>query len=878
MTESKEWYRLSVKLAAQQLGTDIARGLTAVEAAERLSHYGPNEIREAAQRTLLHIFLSQFADFMILVLLAAAVISGVIGDPPDTIAIIVIVMLNAVVGAVQEYRAQRAVAALRKMAAPQARAIRNGSVTSVSARELVPGDVLLLGAGDVVSADVRLLEVAELQTDESALTGESQTVQKRADDLHEPQLPLGDRLNMAYKGTLVTRGHASGLVVATGMATELGHIAELLQEAKSAKTPLQQRLARFGRYLALAILVICAVIFIIGLLQGQPLLLMFLTAVSLAVAAIPEALPAVVTISLALGARKLSHRNALARQLPAVETLGSITYICADKTGTLTQNRMSLQEVFADGKRVEALPSHEQPDTLWQRFGQALALNNEIDAQAKTPAGDPTEIALYLAAQRAGFHKAELARALPRVAELVFDSERQAMTTLHTENDHVVAFTKGAPEKLLMRSANVLTCKGSATLNREEALAEAQRMAAKGNRVLAVAYREFPHLPDDVTAASVESDLTLLGLVALIDPPREEVPQAVADCQSAGITPVMITGDHPVTARKIAVRLNIAQENDPVVTGQDLAELSDAEFASRVRDVRIYARVDPEQKIRIVTALQSKGEFVAMTGDGVNDAPALKQANIGVAMGQRGTEVAREAADIVLLDDNFATIVSAAREGRRIFDDIRKFIKYTMTSNSGEIWTLFLAPFLGLPIPLLPIHILWINLVTDGLPGLALAAEPAERDVMHRPPRPPRESIFAHGMWQHMIWVGLLIGGLSIIGQAWAYRAGVVYWQTVVFTVLTLAQLFHAMAIRAERDSLFRIGLFSNPHVLGAVLLTVGLQLAIIYIPAFNMIFKTHPLPVFDLAVCFALASLVFVAVEFEKWLVRQGWLYTAAD
>jgi len=486
--------------------------------------------------------------------------------------------------------------------------------------------------------------------------------------------------------------------------------------------------------------------------------------------------------------------------------------------------------------------------------------------------GEPTELALYLAAEQSGYHKRALEAQLPRVAEVPFDSTRKLMTTLHREDEGVVAYVKGAPEALLDRCDERLSAAGVQALDREATAANAEQLAEQGYRVLAVAQRRFEQLPASLEDA--ELALTLLGLVALIDPPRPEARAAVEECRGAGITPVMITGDHPGTARAIAARLGIADDHGEILTGQDLAELSDAALQQRAGDVRIYARVSPEQKIRIVKALQARGEFVAMTGDGVNDAPALKRAGIGVAMGKKGTDVAREAADMVLLDDNFATIVGAVREGRRIFDNIRKFIKYTMSSNSGEIWTLFLAPFMGLPIPLLPIHILWINLVTDGLPGLAFTAEPAEPGTMQRRPRPPDENIFAHGMWQHILWVGLFVGSLSIGAQAWATARGVEYWQTIVFTVLTVSQLFHSLAVRSERASLLRIGLFTNLPMLGALLLTVSLQLTVIYVPALNPVFKTQPLPLFDLAVCLAVSSLVLLAVEGEKWLMRRGLLY----
>jgi Ca2+-transporting ATPase len=861
-----DWYRLSVEETVSRLRSHVSGGLDRIEAAARLAQYGPNRIERGHRRSLAGIFIGQLTDFMILVLLGAALISGIIGEPQDTIAILVIVLLNALIGTVQEYRAERAVAALRRMAAPAARVLRSGTVSSLNSAGLVPGDLVLLEAGEVVPADLRLVETTDLQCDESVLTGESHPVSKLVEALEGADLPLGDRRNLAFKGTHVTRGRGTGVVVATGMGSELGRIAGLLGKAERVTTPLQQRLTRFGRHLALAVLAVCAVVFVAGLLQGQPVMLMFLTAVSLAVAAVPEALPAVVAVSLALGARKLSRHGALVRRLPAVETLGSVTYICADKTGTLTQNRMTVERVMAVGEWREALPSEGTP---WEALGQALALNNDILEQDGRPVGEPTELALHLAAAQAGYDRRALEQALPRIAEIPFDSDRKRMVTFHRGGEGVRVLAKGAPEVLLPLCKDTLARGG---LDVEATLEQARSLAAQGYRLLAFAQRHLDSLPEPLEQA--ERALTLLGLVALIDPPRPEVAEAVAACRSAGIIPVMITGDHPGTARAIAQRLGILAGDGAVISGPDLAALSDAELDRLAGDIRVYARVSPAQKIRIVKALQARGELVAMTGDGVNDAPALKRAGIGVAMGGKGTDVAREAADMVLLDDNFATIVRAIREGRRIFDNIRKFIKDTMSSNSGEIWTLFLAPFLGLPIPLLPIHILWINLVTDGLPGLAFTAEPTEPGAMRRRPRPPDESIFAHGMWQHIIWVGLFVGGVSIASQAWALGRGVAYWQTVVFTVLTISQLFHSMAVRSERASLLNIGIASNRPMLGAVLLMVVLQLAVIYVPALNPIFKTQPLPVMDLVICFALSSLVLLAVEIEKALARRGWLY----
>ncbi len=866
------WHCLDGEAATSRLETDSHKGLSADVAASRLAQGGPNELQETVRRHPLAMLAAQFTDFMILVLLAAAVIAGLVGEPQDSIAIVVIVLLNGLLGFIQEYRAERAMAALKQMASPMASVIRGGKVHQIPALDLVPGDIVKLEAGNIVPADLRLLEVSSIKVNESALTGESHAVEKKVDPLDGADLPLGDRFNLAYKGTIVSYGRARGVVVATGMQTELGKIAALLS-GESGKTPLQKRLARFGRTLALAVLAICAIIFVAGWLRGEPPLVMLLTAISLAVAAIPEALPAVVTISLALGAARMVRQNALIRRLPAVETLGSVTYICSDKTGTLTLNQMHVDCVLADGVNRPGL--HGAEGTPWREMGMAMALCNDAVTDATGGlAGDPTETALLVTAQEAGYDKIALQAQHPRLAEIPFDSERACMSTLHREDDAILVLVKGAPERVLPLCVNQLSAQGAVPIDIESLHGDSENLAKQGLRVLAFALKRVPRMPDTLDVESVESGLTLIGLAGLIDPPRPEAAEAVAACKAAGIIPVMITGDHPATARAIAARLGIIEDGGKVLTGSHLARLSLEAFEREVESVRVYARINPEQKIKIVQALQDKGEFVAMTGDGVNDAPALKMADIGVAMGKGGTDVAREAAHMTLLDDNFATIVSTVREGRRIFDNIRKFVKYTMTSNSGEIWTIFLAPFLGLPIPLLPIHILWINLVTDGLPGLALAGEQAEHNIMRRPPRPPKESIFAHGMWQHMLWVGLLMGAVCLLTQAWAIHIGSAHWQSMVFTVLTLSQLGHVLAIRYERDSLFTRGVFSNRMLIGAVVLTFALQMAVLYVPWLNPIFKTEPLGLGELVMCLGLSSVVFFAVEVEKWMVRRGWIY----
>jgi len=913
------WHQKETEDVIEEMQSSL-QGLTSEEAGRRLEKYGPNELKEKKKKTAFMMFLDQFRDFMILVLIAAAIISGIIGEPSDTIAIAVIVVLNAAIGFIQEYRAEKAIAALKKMSAPSVTVIRDGVHANISASEIVPGDILALDAGKFVSADMRLIEAAQLKIEEAALTGESVPVEKHVNPLDDDMPALGDMKNMAYKGTVVSYGRGQGIVVATGMDTELGRIAALLQEEEEVKTPLQKKLALFGKRIALAVIAICAIVFGVGVLRGEPPIVMFLTAISLAVAAIPEALPAVVTISLAIGARKMVKQNALIRKLPAVETLGSVTYICSDKTGTLTMNKMSVEELFFSGKVVKSeelkvkgekleklLTLNSQLSTLFTAF--ALSNDAQVD-KAGNIIGDPTEAALFSIAKGYGFDKSALEELFPRVDEIPFDSERKCMTTFHEIPPHpiplpqvgttrnrgemghyripsplvgggegagggnrFVSFTKGAIEALMEKADNILTSEGIKKIERSEIHRINDRMAADGLRVIGIAMRLWDKLPSEISHENVERGLTIIGLAGIMDPPRDEAKEAVSICKKAGIIPVMITGDHPITAWAIAKRIGILEEDDinfNLITGRELEKFSLKEFEGRVESIRVYARVAPEQKLKIVKALQDQGHFVAMTGDGVNDAPALKRADIGVAMGITGTDVAKEASHMILLDDNFATIVKAVKEGRKIYDNIRKFVKYLLSTNSGEIWTLFLAPLIGLPIPLLPIHILWINLMTDSLPALALSVEPAESDVMKRPPRGPKESIFAGGLAVFAIWVGLLMAALTLSVQAWSIKTGNSHWQTMVFTVLCFTQLGNALAIRSEKESLFKIGLFSNRAMLGALLLSFGLQMATIYVPYLNPIFRTVPLSFNELMITIAVSSVVFFAVEGEKFFRRR--------
>ncbi|MDO9557678.1 MAG: cation-translocating P-type ATPase [Coriobacteriia bacterium] len=844
-------------------------GLSDAEAERRLTEIGSNVLPEGEPRTLPAMVLDQFKDFLILLLLGAAVISGMLGEIADTIAILVIVVLNAVIGVVQEYRAERAMEALRQMAGETATVRRDGRVFEISASRLTVGDVVLLDAGRVVPADLRLIESAGLRAAEAALTGESLPVEKYIDAVDEADVPLGDRTSMAYKGTQIVYGRGVGIVTAVGLLTELGKIAHLLGTTGDVKTPLQKRLAQFGKGLGVAAIALCAIVFAVGIMRGEDPLVMFLTAVSLAVAAVPEALPAVATITLALGARKLVKTHTLVRKLPAVETLGSVTYICTDKTGTLTLNQMTVEHVAAGDASVGTLGADSEG---WTWLGRALAISNDVTGDRESLIGDPTEIAFYRIAAESGFDPTALDEDFPRWAEIPFDSERKLMTTVHAlPGGGYASFTKGAAETIMERSIGVISADGTeSAFDRTAGDRLVGEWSAEGLRVLGFGMRRLNSLPADGNYDELERNLTIIGYTGLVDPPRAEAAQAVDTCKTAGIVPVMITGDHPATALAIARRLGIADSPEQMMTGAELDDLDLHHFEQRVEDIRVYARVAPEQKLKIVRALQDRGEYVAMTGDGVNDAPALARADIGVAMGITGTDVAKEAADMVLLDDNFSSIVGSMREGRRIFDNIRKFIKYTMTSNSGEIWTILLAPLVGLPVPLLPIHILWINLVTDGLPGLALASEPHEKNIMQRAPRAPKESIFADGLGIHLLWVGLLMGGASLLTQAYAISFGDMHWQTMVFTVLCLSQMGHAMAVRSDRESLFRQGLLSNKPLLGAVALTFALQMAVIYVPFLQPVFKTQALTLTELVVALGISSIVFIAVEIEKLFKRR--------
>lgn len=842
------WHSLSVE-EVLELTASSQSGLSRIEADLRLSEQGPNELSRKRHRSPVSIFLSQFMDFMVLILAVAAVISGFAGDLADTVIILVIVVMNALIGFFQEYKAEKSMALLNRMAAPRASVIRDNRLMVIPAAELVTGDIILLKQGNIVPADARLIETVALAMDESALTGESVSVLKSSEVLKEDNLIPADRVNVAFSGSIVSRGRGKAVVVATGMETEIGKIARLL-EIRPMHTPLQVRMLGFSKRLSVIIILICVALFLHGLYQGKTIIETLLLSISLAVAAIPEALPALLTIALSLGAARLMRRKVLIRKLTAVESLGSVTYICTDKTGTLTQNRMKVADCHAF---IEYTPLFVDIPPL----PLCLFLNNDISIDTDgSMSGDPIEIAmLQFAENRWGKPESGLP---PRVAEIPFDAVRKCMVSVHALGDHYLVVVKGAPEVIAHRL--------SRDEDRESLLDLSEKWSQQGRRVLAFAWRVLEAVEWNGIVDGYDERLEPVGCVGLIDPLRPESAEAIASARKAGIIPVMITGDHPLTAAAIAREAGLLDDDGLVITGRELSGLSSAGLLEKVERIRVYARVTPEQKLVIVKSLQARGHFVAMTGDGVNDAPALRNADIGVAMGISGTDVSKDAAHMVLMDDNFSAIISAVREGRRIYDNIRKFIRYIMTCNGAEIITIFFAPFMGLPVPLLPLHILWINLVTDGLPALALAGERPEADVMERPPRDASESFFAHGTGFHILWVGLLMAGLTLGVQAWAIGSDIKEWQTIVFTTLAFNQLAHVLAIRTERKLLIDAGVLGNMPLIGVVGLTFILQLTVIYLPEANQFFKTQPLSMMQFLVCLGSAVALFHLVELEKW------------
>ncbi|GBE90345.1 cation-translocating P-type ATPase [Nostoc cycadae] len=934
------WHTLEVDKALDLLDSKADSGLTPQEVEQRLQKYGPNELEEHGGRSAWEILLDQFKNIMLLMLIAVALISGFLdftawqagqlkpGEVPfkDTVAIMAIVVLNGILGYVQESRAEKALAALKQMASPLVRVIRDRKLLDVASKEIVPGDVMLLEAGVQIAADGRLIEQSSLQIRESALTGEAEAVNKQAILQLPEDTSLGDRLNLVFQGTEVVQGRGKVLVTNTGMTTELGKIATMLQSVESEPTPLQQRMTQLGNVLVSGSLILVAIVVIGGIIQARGfsnLQDLLEVSLSMAVAVVPEGLPAVITVTLALGTQRMVRRNALIRKLPAVETLGSVTTICSDKTGTLTQNKMVVQSIFTNHKTFRVTGEGYAPVGDFQLDSQKIPVEDYPEIPALLVAcavcndsvlqkekgewailGDPTEGALVTLAGKAGIEKDQWNSKLPRVSEFPFTSERKRMSVItqveeiatgepsltgvdpaisgFINSESYLMFTKGSPELILARCTEIHLGTNSAPLTEEQRsqiLAANDQMASQGLRVLGFAYKPLTEVPPEGSDEESEKGLVWLGLVGMLDAPRPEVRAAVAECRQAGIRPVMITGDHQLTARAIAIDLGIAQAGDRVLTGQELQRMSDQELEQQVDLVSIYARVAPEHKLRIVQALQRRGRFVAMTGDGVNDAPALKQADIGIAMGITGTDVSKEASDMVLLDDNFATIVAATKEGRVVYTNIRRFIKYILGSNIGEVLTIAAAPILGLGgVPLTPLQILWMNLVTDGLPALALAVEPPEPDVMQRPPFSPRESIFARGLGSYMIRIGIVFAIITIILMEWAYHHTQTVtgegldperWKTMVFTSLCIAQMGHAIAIRSNNQLTIEINPFSNLFVLGAVVVTTILQLMLVYVPPLRDFFGTHWLPPEELAICIGFSALMFVWIEGEKIFFR---------
>ncbi len=881
------WHILDTEATFKELNSQPA-GLTGAEAADRLAKYGPNELQAAHRVSPWEILLEQFKNVLILILLGATAISLFLGHGVESIVIAVIVLFAVVLGFVQEYRAERAIEALKQMAAPTASVLRDGMEIKIPARELVPGDVIILHTGDRVPSDARVLEAVNLQIEEAALTGESVPVEKHTDPIKNEELPIGDRKNMAYAGTAVTYGRGRALVTATAMQTEFGKIAQMLQNVESTRTPLQQNLDKVGTVLARAAFVVVAIIVALGLFRGQPFIEMLIFGIALAVAVVPEALPAVVTISLAIGVQKMVKRNALIRRLPAVETLGSTSVICSDKTGTLTKDEMTIRRLYSAGEMIHVSGAGYEPTGEFSLDGKTappspairqmlLAATLASDTHlVRLPEGgwdikgDPTEGAFVVAAAKAGLDKHQLDEENPRVAEIPFTSETKRMTTIHEAGKKRTAYAKGAPEVILEGCDFVLTSNGPKPLDaagRKEILHQAQVLAGEALRVLGIASK------DNVTLETAERGMTFLGLAGMIDPPRPEAKAAIALCADAGIRPVMITGDHPVTAAAVARELGLLQEGGRVVTGAELEDMTDEQLKQEVENISVYARVSPSHKLRVVTAWQSLGHIAAMTGDGVNDAPALKKADIGIAMGITGTDVTKEAAAMTLTDDNFASIVAAVEEGRGVFGNIKKYLMYLLSSNIGEIGLMAGSALMGLPLPLTAVQILYVNLATDGLPALALSVDPAEKDLMKRKPRDPRTGIFTRpviilmvlgGIWSALVNLGLF---------TWALNSGrsLEESMTMTFVSLVLIQFFKAYNFRSDRHSVLDKP-FENKWLNLSVFWEFLLLIAIVYVPFLHEAFSTYALTLEDWLIVGVLSVTIVPALELAKWMERRGW------
>ena len=893
----KQWFNKTVEEVEKELGTNKENGLSSKKVEENRAKYGLNELKEKKKESLIQKFIDQFKDFSIIVLIIAAIVSGVVGVMQgegftDTIIILIVVLLNAVIGVAQESKAEKSLEALKKLSAHAAKVIRNGKETAIPARELVPGDLVIIETGDYISADLRVIEAVNLKSQEASLTGESVPVEKRTDAIQETEVGVGDRKNMLFSSSLITYGRGKAIVVKTGMNTEVGKIADMINQTEDQETPLQKKLNSLGKTLGMAALTICAVIFVIGLLQGKEIINMFMTAVSLAVAVIPEGLVAVSTIVLAIGVQKMVKKNAIVKKLPAVETLGSSTVICSDKTGTLTQNKMTVEKVFCNDTTSD-IERAETNEDFRKLIYDCMLCNDSRVLENGEIAGDPTETALVDFALKLDY-PVSIMRENPRVAEVPFDSNRKLMSTVNGKDGKYIVYTKGGLDEILRKCDSYLY-KGSVRHNlsdyAEWIRTNNEHMANEALRVLAFAYKEIDHVPSKYEMENLESGLTFIGMVGMIDPPREEAKKAVEKCKHAGIKTVMITGDHKATAVAIAKKIGILENDNEALTGLELDKISDEQLAKDVRKYSVYARVSPEHKVRIVKAWQKNGEIVAMTGDGVNDSPALKTADIGCAMGKVGTEVAKEAADVILTDDNFATIVSAVEEGRRIYDNILKVIQFLLSCNVGEVIVLLLATLFAPTIGrvfgiydismiqvLLPIHILWINLVTDTFPALALAFDPANKDIMDRKPVKKDEGIFTKGRTFRIVYQGFMIGLLTLaayliglgstktaIGNLTLEETKIEVGQTMAFTVLAFSELIHVFNIRDNKNSIFRTGILGNSILIYAVVISALLMGVILVIPQLREIFSIPILPVGNIIETVLLIIAPVVIVELMK-------------
>ena len=886
------YYALTPSAAAEQLESDLEHGLSAAEASRRLSQFGFNRLQAKQGRGPLAIFIEQFQDFIIWVLIAAAVVSGFMREWVDAFAIIAIVILNSCLGFFQEYRAERSLAALKKLSSPNSKVRRDNKTKLIPSQEIVAGDIIEIEAGDNIPADSRLIYASpNFKTAEASLTGESVPVDKTILALEEKEVPLADRANMVYMGTSVAVGKARGLVVDTGMRTELGKIAGLIQEVEEETTPLQKKLEEFGKWIVYLCLILVALVFGLEVLRGGKFLDVFITAVSLAVAAIPEGLPAVVTIALALGVQRMVKRHALIRKLPSVETLGSATVICSDKTGTLTKNEMTVQAIYCGGKLFEVSGvGYKTEGNIWfegrpaeaatspdlEKTMQGGVLCNGAELSEGEITGDPTEGSILVAAAKIGLFKDKLENEYSFVEEIPFDPERKKMTIIRKHNGKYLAFIKGAPDLLLFDCLSRIEDGQIVRLDddkKQAILKINSELAGRALRVLAVAYREMEGLPEKMQAETIEKDLTFLGLVGMIDPLREEARVAVNECKTAGIKTVMITGDHKNTAVAIARKLGIFGEGSLALAGEELDKIENSRLLEMVGNIPVYARVSPEHKLRIVRALRHQGEIVAMTGDGVNDAPAVKEADIGIAMGITGTDVTKEVSDMVITDDNFASIVAAVEEGRGVYDNIKKFIHYLLSCNAGEIMVMFVSSLIGWPVPLMPIQILWVNLVTDGLPALALGVDPVDPDIMKKPPRPPAEKVITSRRAWLMLGQGSFIAFCSLLAFAYILyieKSDLTRARTAAFIVLSCSQLFHSFNCRSFHQSIFKIGFFSNMNLIAANGISVLLQMVVVYVPFLQVIFKTEPLGLYDWFLVIIISSFPLWAMELLKMIDKK--------